>query len=881
MSLFSRISSVFRSQKLDRELDDELRSHLEMRAADNMKAGMSAEEARLAARRSFGNPALVKESTRAQRIVLWLESVLQDARFGFRMLRRTPSFTLVAILTMILSIGATTAIFALVESILLRPLPYPDADRLVTIATFMPRMNAEITASPQYAAWRDQSGTLLSAAAYDVGNFNVTGPGVPERLVGGYVTANFFSVLGVSLRLGRSFTPEEDQPNATPVAIVSHALWKSRFGVTADVMGKKIILEGVPHAIVGVMPEDFRFPSAAVQPEFVVPIGFPRFTGSERDIMRIVRVVGRMKREMAVQKVRADLDSVSQRWLSSYAPDTLRFFSGSSVHVRSLQTELTGNVQRGLFVVLAAVGFVLLIGCLNVASLQLARAVQRGPEVGMRSALGAGKGRLLRQLLTENFVLSFCGGSGGLALAFVAIGLVRKAKLNALPSVVEINVDARVLVVSIVVTLLSGLFFGLAPALWAMRSSPAGAIAGGTRTPAGSRHRRLLNLMVVTELSVALLLLSGAGLLLHSFVRVLSVDAGFNLQGVLMARINLLPADYPERQQRLAFAEQLLQRLRSTPGVESVTAGSSLPLIGYNGGMAVVIEGKPAPPRGMIPITSTVAIDPEYFHTLQIPVLAGRSFSGGDNGSVPVAIVNQAFVRQNFPGEAAVGKRFRSPRPDHPVWIQIVGLVGDIHHLGPEKQPEPEIYFPLRQTGMGDEDELSLAARTQDLAGTAAALRKAVKELNPNQPVFDVESMEERLSESLAARRLNLLLLGAFALLALVLAAVGIFGVLSYSVAQRTHEIGIRMALGSDRARVIKLVLREAVWLSIAGTLIGVGAALALTRFMASLLYHTHPTDPLTMVSVAALLIACGVLAGYVPALRASRVDPMIALRAE
>jgi putative ABC transport system permease protein len=887
MSLFSRFTNLFRSSKLDHKVEEELRSHLEMRAADNIDAGMNEQEADLDARRRFGNSMLIQEHTRRTRILVWLESILQDVSYGLRTLRRSPGFTIVAIGTMVLSIGATTAIFTLVESILLRPLPYPHANELVTIATFMPRQNSELTASPEYLAWREHSSTLEGAAAYDVENVNFSGAGEPDRLVGAYTTADFFSVLGIPPQLGHTFSSDEDQPSAGHVVVLSHKLWQDRFDMAGDVVGKKIMLEGESYLIVGVMPEDFRFPDAALQPDVLVPLALPHRTPNANDPMAIVSVVGRLKSGIPIEKAGADLSSVSQQLIASYPAGAQTFFSGSSVHVRSLQTQLVGDVQRSLLVVLAAVGFVLLIGCLNVASLQLARAVQRGPEVGVRSALGASKARLVRQLLTENLVLSFAGGCGGLALAFLAVKLVRAAKLHALPSMADIHVDARVLTVTLLATIVSGFFFGLAPALWATRSAPADALARSTRTIAGTRHRRLRNLMVVLELSVALVLLAGAGLLVHSFVRLMSVDPGFNLHGVLTARINLLQTSYPKPEQQFAFIDQLTERLRALPGVESVTAGSCLPLVADTMVMSVNLEGRPAPPIGMSPMNSLISAAPGYFHTLQIPLLAGRDFTDADGESAArVAIVNQAFARKFFPGENALGKRFRTPSPlgpnrkIDPPWISIVGLVGDVRHLGLEKAPESEIYFPMRQSRIF-EGGLYFAARTRDLPATAAVLRNAVKELDSNQPVFDIVSMKEQLGESLAARQLNMVLLGAFSLLALTLAAVGTFGVLSYSVAQRSHEIGVRMALGSDRLRVIQLVMREAVLLSLAGATFGLAAALVLTRFMSSLLYSTRAVDPLTLVLVSVLLVLVGAFAGFLPARRASKVDPMIALKAE
>jgi putative ABC transport system permease protein len=532
-------------------------------------------------------------------------------------------------------------------------------------------------------------------------------------------------------------------------------------------------------------------------------------------------------------------------------------------------------------IIMTAVGFVLLIGCLNIASLQLARAVQRTQEVGMRSALGAGKLRLLRQLLTENLVLSAAGAIGGVLIALVAASLLRAAKLSALPHMAEIRVDLWVLGFAVLATLAAGVFFGFAPALWVNRTDPADAIGKGNRSTAGSGHRRLRNLLIVAELAVAVVLLAGAGLLAHSFSRLLAVNPGFDFHNVLTARVSFPLTSLQEQEPRFAFRDQVTRELRSLPSVESVGTTTSLPFQPYEGSMSVLIEGKPVAPMGMSPFVSVTGISPDYLHVMRIPLASGRGFNDSDiHTSTPVAIVNQAFVGQFFPGEEVLGKRFRVPTPGPPApWTTIVGVVADVRHLGLAESVSPEIYRPLSQgriyTGV------TFVIRTTEVESTSAALRKIITRLDPSQPVSDVLSMEQQLSASLAARRFNLIALGAFALLALILAAVGIFGVLSYSVAQRSHEIGVRMALGSDRARVLKLVLREAAWLSVAGSLCGIAGAAGLTRFMSSLLYHTSVFDPLTMITVAALLIGVGILAGFVPAHRASRVDPMIVLRAE
>ncbi len=878
MSWLRRIAATFRHNTEDNDLEEELRSHREMRAQDNAKAGMSGEEARFDALRRFGNSALIQEQTRGTHIVLWLETFLQDTRYAFRTLRRAPGFTLVAIVTMALSIGAVTAVFTLVESVLLRPLPYQDPARLVTISTFMPRANAEITASPDYFAWRDSSRALAGVAGYSVDDFNFSGAGDPDRLQGVFTTANFFSVLGVRPYLGRTYTAEEDKPKAANVVVLTYGLWQTRFHGETDVPGRKMIIDGEPSVVIGVLPKDFRFPSAQAQPEFLVPMRMQEFKADPKQPMAILQVVARMRPDVSLAKARADVQTVSDQLMAQYPEGYQRFFAGRTVNVKELQSDLVGGVQRALLVALAAVVFVLLIGCLNITSLQLARAVQRGPEVGIRSALGAGKGRLMRQFLTESLVLSCCGALAGIALAFVSVNLAGKAKLHALPAYSDLHVDGWVLVFAALTTIASGLFFGFAPALWVLRSDPARAMARSARSPHGTMHRRMRNGLVVAELAVALVLLAGAGLMIHSFVRLMTVDTGFNPHGLLTARINLLETNYPTAERKVAFAQQLAERLRTLGDVESVAISTGLPLMPYNGGMGLLVEDKPEPPTGMAPIISDIEVTPGYFHTLQTPIFAGRDFVPADStAAAPVAIVNRAFVRQFFSGGEAVGKRFRGSRQGSP-WITIVGVTDDVRHNGLDQDVSPEVYFPLLLTNNGN---LAVAVRTHDPDGMASVLRHEVQSLDANQPVFSVVPMDELLAESFAMRRLSLTLLGTFAFVALSLAAIGLYGVLSYSVAHRSQEIGIRMALGSTQQRVLNLVLTEAALLSLGGVALGIAGALALTRFMASLLFKTQAYDPLTMVCVSVLLLAVGIFAGYMPARRASKVDPMIALRAE
>lgn len=641
MSLFSRITSLFRSHRVDQDIEEELRSHLEMRSQDNLSSGMSKEDAELDALRRFGNAALIQESTRAQRIVLWLETVLQDAHFGLRTLRRSPGFTIVAVLTVALTIGATAAVFTVINSVLLRPLPYGSPNRLIVIATFMPRDNSEITASAQYVAFKTNSRVLEDAGAYSSEDYNVSGAGDPERLHGAVATASFFSTLGIHPAMGRVFTAEEDKPGADKIAVISNLFWQRHFNSDNNVVGKTILLDSVPHTIIGVLPRSFRFPDSDLQPDLIVSPDMPLFSTDPNQPMLIVNVIGRMKPGVRLAQAQSDLETVLQQYLASMNSRFGHFFDGASVHTRLLQTDLVGPVRRPLLTIMAAVGCVLLIGCLNIASLQLARAVQRSQEVGVRSALGAGKLRLLRQLITENLVLSACGAFGGLLIAAVAARMLRAAQLSALPHVADIRVDYWVLGFIVLITVASGLFFGLAPAMWVNRSNPAEAMDKGNRSTESSGHRRLRNSLIVAELTMAVILLAGAGLLVHSFSRLLAVDPGFDFHNVLTARISFPLTTLQQQGPRFAFLDQVTQKLRVLPSVEAVGMTSSLPLLPYENSLAVTIEGKPVPPMGMVSFVPLLEIDSDYLHAMKIPILGGRGFNASDTRtSAPVAIVN-------------------------------------------------------------------------------------------------------------------------------------------------------------------------------------------------------------------------------------------------
>ena len=878
MSIFRRVSSLLRSRQLEQDLEDELRSHLEMRVEENLDSGMNEQEARREAAMRFGNKCSARENTRSVYLVAWLESVLQDLQYGFRTMRRSPAFSLVAVVTVALTIGMTTAVFTIVNSVLLRPLPYAAPSQLIWAATLDPRTHQPGTPGPDVAAWMEQNKTLKAMAGYTEDDYNLSGAGDPMRVPGALVTAGFFQTLGVQPRLGRSFLSTEDRPNADHVVILSDQFWRDHFSADPGTLGRKVEIEGQAYTIVGVMPPQFRFPDSGAEPSILLPL---QFNLSAVDRIMILNAVGRLNDGVTPQQAYTDLNQIAQKTFNQYPAGIQNFVRGRTIQVSDLQTVLVGDVRKPLLVILAAVGFVLLIGCLNITSLQLARAVERTAEMEMRSALGAKRGRITRQLLTENALLYSLGAGLGIAVGSMAVAAARAATTKALPTVVTISMDRWVLAFTALVTFFCAAVFGLAPAL-SLTKSRLVRQPGEGRLTTSRGGRSLRKLLMVTEIALALVLLAGAGLMIHSFDRLMSVNPGFNPSHLLTAHVTLVDTDFPKVEQQVEFFDTLLQRLRALPGVEHAALTSDVPLKEERVVTGVRMEGEPVPPKGMAHLVGTSAVSPDYFRTLQAPILEGRSFTESDTQtSIPVAIVNQEFVRKFLHGADPLTKRMAPPHEGQPP-VAIVGVVADIHHAGLDQNVAPQIYRPFDQPSLISTYRMALLLRSRtDPATLAAAVRGKVAALHGGQPVFDVATMNQLLRDSVAQRRLSLILLGTFSGLALLLAAVGIYGVTSYSVAQRTHEIGIRMAVGCSPSRVLRLVLSESAWITLAGLVAGLAAALWLSRFISSLLYQTQPNDLASMLSASALLVGAGLLAGAIPAYKASKVDPVIALRAE
>lgn len=821
-----------------------------------------------------------------------MEILLQDLRYGLRMLRRSPGFALVAVITLALGVGANTAIFSAVNAAMLRPPPYHDPERLVSISEIWHKQGdyASIP-SPDYTNWSSQAHSFVEIAAYDGGSeANLTGAGEPERIPVVTVTANFFQLLGIAPSRGRTFLPQETLPKSPAVAILSYDLWQARFGLDPNILGKSVVLDGEAFTVVGVMPADFRFPDKDLKPQCFVPFRLPTRVDWYAETLTDTFVIGRLRPRITTSQAQAELAQINRRDFAQVSPTFVRMGRANvTLQVLNLQTKLVGNLRPALLVLLAAVGFVLLIACANVANLQLVRSAGRQQEFAIRAAMGAKHVRLIRQLLTEGAIVAFTGGVLGLLIAAAGVRLMHVLAPENLAQIGHLSFDPSVLAFTLAATCLITILFGLLPALITSRADLNQSLKDtGTRTAGAPRMRRLRMLLATVELSLALMLLVGSGLLLRSFVLLSNVDPGFDFRNLLTARLQLPETKYATPEQQWAFYEQVLEHIRALPGVESAAAVDVLPLNGFTGAMGLRFEGQPSPPPGAAPSAPDTMVSPSYFHVMRIPLISGRVFEqqDGTHGDLPL-IINESFAHQFFANADPIGKRVRVGAPDWP-WRTIVGVVGDIKQLGVAQPSQPEMYRPYA-TSPGD----PVAARGTSFATTIVirarnnrldlvpAVRQQITKLDPNLPVFDVATMEQRLASSLAEPRFNALLLGIFSGFALLLAIVGIYGVISYFVSQRTHEIGIRMALGALPANVLRLVMAEGLAILVLGIAFGLAGCVVLTRYMAGLLFEIRPTDPLTIAAVCVALGVVALLASYLPARRAMKVDPMAALRHE
>jgi putative ABC transport system permease protein len=862
----------------ENDLEQEIQTHLKMAMRDRMERGETAEQAKNAVLREFGNVGLIKEVTRDMWGWRSFEQLAQDLRFGVRMLTKHPGFTLVAVITLALGIGANTAIFSVVNTVLLRPLPYKDPNRLVMVwedaaQQGFPRNS---TTPANFIDWRDQNQVFEGMAALGRQSFNLTGVGEPEKIEGRRVSANLFDLLGVEPQLGRAFLREEDQPGANRVVIMSHGLWQRRFGSDINIIGKPLTLNGESFTVVGVMRPDFQFPSR--EAEMWVPLAFSPGEAANRG-RHFLEVIARTKPGITLQQAQAEMDTIAARLQQQY-PDMVT--SNGSV-VISLHEQVVGDIKTALLVLLSAVGLVLLIACANVANLLLARAAVRQKEIAIRVALGAGRLRLIRQFLTESILLAGLGGGVGLLMSLWGINLLKAFIPENISQVEAVTVDAKVLGFTLVVSLLTGLIFGLAPMTQASKLDLNETLKeGGRDSAAGRLGNRIRGLLVIAEVAVSLILLVGAGLLINSFMRLSHIDPGFRANNLLTMRVVLPELKYADHRRRSAFYTDLVSRVEALPGVRSAAVTNWIPLVLQGDTVGISIEGRPDPGPAERPDVVTRVVSPHYFTTMGIELLQGREFGEQNRGgSHVVVVISETMARRLWPGEDPIGKRITPGTPDNPDdWCEIIGVVKDVRQFQLDADPKPQMYFTYEQAGFFAPNHLVVRTDVEPQS-LAATVRGTVWGIDKDQPVSNISTMEDILSESVARQRFSTLLLGIFAAVALVLAAVGIYGVMSYSVAQRTREIGIRMALGAQSSDVLELVIGHGMRLALVGVTVGLIGAFVLTRLMQSLLFGVSATDPVTFAVIALLLTGVALLACYLPARRAVKVDQMIALRYE
>ncbi len=874
-----RMRSVFRKRTVERELEKELQLHFDELSAEFRAQGLSAEDAAFAARRAMGGVSQAAEQCRDQRRTAFWDRAMQDLKYSMRALRANPVFTSIGILSLALGIGANTLMFSVVRSILLRPLPYREPAQLVSINQISARMPMGVVLPPEFANWRQDSHTLSGLGAFNDEQLTLTGTREAQHLAGATVNAGFFRTLGVTPALGRAFSPAEDGPNPERVAILSDALWRSEFAADRNIVGHTIVLNSLGYTVIGVLPSEFRFPDQG-QPDVYLPGGFSGPAQWNTPRMALLRVIGRLRRGVAMAEAERELKAIDERHGGEIPTPYRRAFRERMLQTMPLQQRLVGDLRPALLVLWGAVALLLLLTCSNLAALQLARAFARAGEFAIRLALGGDRKRLVQLLLTENLLLASVGAVLGVAGAYAAAPAVRTVNALHLVSPKDLSIDPVVLLGALALTAGSAFLFGFGPALGVSTLTPNEAIKSGAKSIAGgSWSDRARTMLVAVQVAFALILVLSAGLLLKSAARILSNPLGMQPANLVIARFRVDPHRYTTDEKTAALGEEIVERIRQIPGVESVGLTNALPLGGYSLGGAVVFEGRPAPPPGARPTVPIVAITPDYLRTLESPILAGRGIERQDRrGSALVAIVNHSFAQHFFPNADPIGRRFRWGADGAP-WTEIVGIVADVRHRGQDADPEPEIFVPFAQAGG---IALGLAIRSaQPLKALAPAIRNQFREIDRTMPVFNIVTMERRISITMERRRIELIVIGCFSVLAFFLAVTGVYGVINYAVTRRTREFGVKLALGAKPSRIATEVMRRGLLLAAGGLLPGLALSYAAARYLSSLLYKVTPEDWQSYAGAALLLLAAITAASLIPARRASRTDPLRALRWE
>jgi len=858
-------------RRRNRELDDEIAAHLRMAGRDRVERGATQAEAESAARREFGNEALIKEMARGAWGGAWLDRLNQDLAFAIRVLAKSPAFTLIAVITLALGIGANTAIFSVLNGLLVRSLPFPRAYELVWVANSVGSGPSGTTSqSFTFRDFRRLNRSFSKMAAYNAFfpyvSYNLTGKGDPERLLGVGVTEGFFSLLGVQPAIGRFFLPEECVRGARSVVVLTYGFWKTKLAADPKIAGQMLIINGAPVEVIGVAPPSFDFVSVFT-PGARVDLFTPHYIDRESDRHgNELAIIGRLKPGVTLAAAQTEMSALADR-LSRERGYTI------GAQLQLLEDRVTGPLRRPLLVLACAVGFVLLIACANLSNLLLARAAARKKEIALRLAVGASRLRLMRQMLTESLVLALLGGAVALPLAFWGTRTLANLRRTSIPMLGQVEFDIQAFLFTLVLSTGAGLLFGLIPAWQATRSDLSDAIKEGATGAGGAIHRdRARSALVISEVALSLMLLGAAGLMMKSFLRLLETDLGFRPDHLVMVRVDPGP-QVQDKTQLTAFLDQVVESARQVPGVDGAALTDAVPL-DRDRSWGTGVVGESYPP-GQRPIAFVRAVGPGYFSVMRIPVLAGRTFDSHDRpGSETVVVINESMAKQLFHGQNPLGRE---------VWAggkcRVIGVVRDVKHSALDQEAGLEFYFPYSQ---GDVESADLVVRTTlEPAALASALRRKIWSFAPNQPLSEFRTVDQLVETASSPRRFTLVLLGIFAALAVVLASVGIYGVINYSVGQRTREIGIRMALGADAARLEWQVVKEALGLSLAGSMLGLAGLAILSRYIASLLFQVTPTDPAIFTEVTLLLIGVAAIAGYIPARQASRVNPVNALRVE